>query len=313
MWLLGLFALFFGGLAIFGTVLNKKAEKEAEKSHDGDAGEKVNEEKKENKKKMHRAKKAFPGGKKFKIMGKDEEKSRKKKEEPATAPTGDFGNDMLNAAIESFSNQRSTPKVDAPTPVPKKTDSVLKNASSLVGEDGLLYSYCMDNASKLYTHRIKSLGSSIKYIKEHPEFAEKLVNKVNALEPEHYETALTTTLEEIKAQPKNEELRVVRDTLLAVIYTTGVSTERDSFLKRERAFDETKADFVDEIKDERLRTKFQALVTTSKGKTESLSERAQEVDGERVITQSVSKPEAIKKVIALAHAGKKEDRSRKAA
>lgn len=293
-WLVGILALFFGGMTIYGGYLNKK---EA-----ANIGEKDTKEEKKTQFKANRVK-----NKKYGIKRRPGQKDNDVTNQETEISPNDFGNDLISQTLENMDRDRqSTQSVEAPR------ENVLKDSSSLVGENGLLYSYCMENANKLYTHRIKSLGSSIKYIREHPEFAEKLVDKVNSLPMEHYETALDATIAEIKSNPKNEELRAVRDTLLAVIYTTGVSHDRDSFLKRERAFDD-KTDFVDQIKDDRLRERFQTIVTTSKGNTEELRERAQQTDVEPIIIGTLGKPEAIKNLNEVALETSREKTRRKAA
>ena len=105
------------------------------------------------------------------------------KESAEISPT-DFGNDLLSLASESLKNTRNRTETHKREPI--KKSSVLKDSDSLIGENGLLYSYCMENASRLYAHRIKSLGSSIKYIRDHPEVVPKLVEKINSLEPTDY-------------------------------------------------------------------------------------------------------------------------------
>lgn len=298
-WLIGILALFFGGMTIYGGYLSKR-----------EAGNLDGNDAKGEKKKdgfFSRFKARREKNKKYKITHRPgQEENNVSSQETEIAPN-DFGNDLISQVRRNIDHDnQTTQSVEAPR------DNVLKDSSSLVGEDGLLYSYCMENANKLYTHRIKSLGSSIKYIREHPEFSKKLVDKVNSLPAEHYETALDATISEIKNNPKNEELRAVRDTLLAVIYTTGVNRDRDSFLKRERAFDD-KMDFVDQIKDDRLREKFRTIVTTSKGNTEELRERAQQTDVEPIIIGTLGKSEAIKKFNEVALDASREKTRRKAA
>ena len=307
MWLLGLFALLFGGLAVFGTVLNKKEKAAEQDSSQKDPTEEKSEEKRQ--KRFRFVNKKELNGKKIKYLKPNESKDGHKGKESAEISPTDFGNDLLNQVIERTKHTRTeTPKRD-----PVKKSPTLKDADSLIGENGLLYSYCMENASRLYAHRIKSLGSSIKYIRDHPEVVPKLVEKINSLEPSQYEDALKVTLEDIKENPKNESSKVVRDTLLAVMYTTGFDKERDAFLKRERAFGDSNTDFVEGIKDDRLRANFQKLVTTSKGKTEELSERAQGVDIDRVIVSSSGKPKEIKKLTSIMKKNIKIEQTRKAA
>lgn len=306
MWLLGLFALLFGGLAVFGTVLNKKSKAEQD-AHQKEQTEEKAEGKTQKKYKILNKKKL--SGKKFRYRRATENAADKKDKESAEIAPSDFGNDMINQI--KASRQNIKPETPKRNPVTKS--SVLKDSDSLIGENGLLYTYCMENASRLYAHRIKSLGSSIKYIREHPEVVPKLVEKINSLEPTQYEDALKVTLEEIKENPKNESSKVVRDTLLAVMYTTGVDRERDTFLKRERAFGDSNTDFVEGIKDDRLKANFQNLVTTSKGQTKELSERAQGVDVDRVIVSSCGKPREIKKLASVIKKSNKIEQTRKAA
>lgn len=155
----------------------------------------------------------------------------------------------------------------------KKID--LKNEYSLVGENGLLYQYCKENARLLYSHRILSIAKSIEYLKNNPEVSEKIIESVNQLDPERYEEMLDITISKLNNNPKSEKLKVLKDVLLSCVYFSGANKWRDSFLKRERVFSKKdKISFIDRIKDDNLKKYFEDLVTTSMSSSSSISSRA---------------------------------------
>lgn len=202
-------------------------------------------------------------------------------------------------AVDHAKPKTSSPETPKKSPI-KKID--LKDGSSLIGDKGLLYSYCEENSKRLYIHRIKSMGQSIKYMRDNPDFAERVVSKINGLDPQNYERALDVTIAQFDKNPKSIELRAIRDTLLACVYMSGANKWRDSFLKQERVFDSQKNGFIDQIKDDLLKEHFKELAKTSSKQTESLERRANSnLELEEIIDGAIVRrdaPEALKALTA---------------
>ena len=245
-------------------------------------------------------------------------KEREAKAKPLATNKQDGIIDALNDEAEAVLAPRERPTVSGSETIvepPRRTESTIDNidthsqtqgakkitldgTDSLVGEKGVLYEYCMENANRLYTHRIKSIGKSIAEIKNNPELAEKIASSINGLEPEQYEEKLNEVSELIKTKSKNQELRVLRDVLEACTHMSGAREHNPFFLKGERAFNENEVGFIDAIQDEELRKKFKALVTTSEKPATSIAEKAKTTRniGE-VIDNAGAKPSIVGKVI----------------
>ena len=91
----------------------------------------------------------------------------------------------------------------------------IENIDSLISEDGLLRSF-------LKGEEAKTLESTIKYIKENPEFDDRLMSKINGLDSSKYELALNSTIEELNENSDNQELIAIRDTLIAGMHSLGM-------------------------------------------------------------------------------------------
>lgn len=169
---------------------------------------------------------------------------------------------------------------------------VLNDVDSLIGEKGILYSYCIENSKRLGTSRINSINSSISFIRDNPEFANELIKRINNLDPINYELTLDVAIKELEINPDNMEMNAIKDVLFACTYFSGVNKEKDDFICREKAV--SGESFMDEFDDELFRAEAKVPTKTSHESTDRISPDTEvSIDIDKLIGETFGKKSAI--------------------